>query len=998
MMKKFNSIVGAAVLAHLLTLVSAQTRDPNDLPPTALPGLISSDAFFPGVTYRQSIPSQESIVGFACGQRAANASEIERCLKAWAGAAPDRTQLVEYARSHEGRPLHYLVVTSPQNLTRLDAIQAGYAKLGDPRSCSPAEARPLIDTLPAVAWLAYTIHGDETEGSDAALAVIYHLLAAQDPQVEKLLEDVVIIVDPLMNPDGRDRFVKMIAEHRGALPNVDDQSLLHSGYWPRGRGNHYLFDLNRDAIYATQPETRGRLLAIARFNPLLFVDAHGMGAQATHLFSPPRPPINPNFPKSRMSWAGLFARDQATALDRHQLLYYHGEWNEEWYPGYADGWASLRGAIGILYEQARIAEDGVRRPEGRILTYRESVKHHVLGSIANVTTLQAQAKPLREYFYASRQEAVDVNGPYARRTFAILPTANHSRLLALIDVLRLEGFELYRTTNSITVEKATNQWGQVLQNTAIPQGTLLVPNRQPLAHLLAAMLEFDPRMPTSVIEEERRELLQKDESKIYDTTAWNLTLMFGLEALELATDLPASAQSWPATEPQLPETGPAVESPVAYVIDGDDDKSVAAAARLMERGVQVRVADKPFRLADRDYARGSVVIAVLDNRTIEKRLSEVVSQTAAELKLRAQAIGTGLGAGDLPDLGGEHFPRIEPPRLALFGREGFNAQDFGATWFAVDHHLGIRNSQLDERESLDLGRYNVLVYPDGHLDLSTNQWRSLKEWVRAGGTLIAVAGAAAEISRESAEFSQVRLLPEVLDKLTEYEQVVFREWLGRVGPVPAPDQVWSHTASPGLKYPWQMIEGSEPDEKELKKRDAWQSLFMPQGAILAARVDTNQWLTFGCRELLPITASHQPVLMAANGVAAPIRYGFFAPADKPLPTDEKVPATTKPDPSDNKSESDKKEPDKKKEAPRIGWCALPEGVELRLRMSGLLWPEAAHRLANSAWVTREALGRGQIILFATPPTFRAATRGQLRVFLNAIVYGPGLGAAPVIRP
>ena len=973
--------------------VQAQSQAPAALKPTEAPGLAYTADFFPGAAYRPGVPTQESLVGFACGQRAASAAEIEQCLKAWTAAAPDRTRLVQYARSYEGRPLYYVVVTSPRNLSRLEEIQAGYARLGDPRKLSAAEASPLMDNLPAVGWLAYNIHGDETEGADAALAVLYHLIAAQDPKVEKLLEGMVVIIDPLMNPDGRDRFVKMIAEHRGVSPNVDDQSLLHAGYWPRGRGNHYLFDLNRDSIYGVHPETRGRIREVLRWNPLLFVDAHGMGPQATHLFSPPRQPLNPNLPQGRERWSELFGRDQAAAFDRHQLLYYNGEWNEEWYPGYTDGWASYNGAIGILYEQARIAEDGVRRPEGRILSYRESIHHHVIGSMANLATLQANGRQLLDYFHATRKNAMDPTGPYAQRTFAILPTANRTRLNDFLDVLQLQGFEVFQAPSEFTAARATDQLGRELKNKTVPAGTLLVPNRQPLGHLVAAMLEFDPHFPAKVLEEERRELLNKGKSRIYDTTAWNLTMMFGLEALTLPTGLPDGARPHPPAELVPRGLQGKTEAPLGFVMDGADDRSVSAAARLMERGVQVRVAEKSFRFDGRDFARGSVLITLIDNRTFQGDLKQSVAQTAAELNLAAVAVSSGLGPGELPDLGGSHFPRLEPPRLALFGRDGLNSQDYGASWFMIDHHLGIRHSHLGEAEGLDLSRYNVLIIPDGRFTVSSNQLGALREWVRAGGTLIAVAGATTGLISEKSDFSKVRPLPEVLGRLAEYEAAIFREWLGRTGTVPAPEGLWAHTAGPGFQYPWPSIEGPHPEEKEMKRRDAWQTLFMPQGALLASRVDTNHWLTFGCGEMLSVLVGPHPVLMAADGVEAPIRYGHLALKEKNTNAVETTEARPK-----TESTADKREGEKKKETPRLGWCALPEGTEMHLRMSGLVWPEAAQRLANAAWVTREAFGRGQIILFATPPAFRGAARGPMRIILNAVIYGPGLGAAQPVRP
>jgi hypothetical protein len=966
------------------------------LSPTELPGLRYTNDFFPGTTYRSNFPAPETLLGFPLGERAATASQVEQCLKTWSAAAPERARLVEYARSHEQRPLHYMVVSAPSNLARIETIRADLARLGDPRQLSPGEADELIQSLPGVAWLAYTIHGDETEGSDAALAVLHHLLAAEDSVVERLLEDLVIVIDPLMNPDGRDRFLQMVAEHRGALPNVDDQSLLHRGYWPYGRGNHYLFDLNRDWIFGLHPETRGRVRAVREWNPQLFVDAHGMGAQETHLFSPPREPINPNIPKGREFWAERFARDQAGAFDRHRLLYYTGEWHEEWYPGYSDAWASYRGAVGILYEQARIAEDAVRRPEGRLLSYRESVRHHVIGTWANLGTQQAHRQALLRFYHETRREAVDPEGPYGKRTFAIPPTPNHGRLRDLIAALRLQGFELFQLSSSLEGVRAVDHSGRVCADLTLPAGTVLVPNRQPLGHLVAALLEFDPRLSPKVLQEEREELLRKGRSRVYDVTTWNLTMLFGLPAYTLPTDLPEGAEPLPSEgSVGLPQPT-AARSPVAHILDGNDDRSVTAAARLMERGVQVRVADKPFRLDDRDFARGSIVITPLDNRSSDARWQERVETTATELGLALHAVESGLGHGELPDLGGGHFLRLEPPRLAILTRDRFSITDFGATWFVVDQHLGIRHSHLADIAASDLSRYNVLVVPSSTPGaLSTNHVRQLEDWVRNGGTLIAFGPAAGHLATAGATLTKVRQLPDVLGQLAEYEVAVLRQWLADSRSIPPETEVWNRAVPARVSYPWPTTDAAFPDEKELKRRDAWQRLFMPQGAFLASRVDTNHWLTAGCDRTLPVLVGNSPVLMAAEAVEVPIRYGVFVNAKRPS---EGPPATAEPDNRETSPANPDTSTTRKKEIPRVGWCVLPPDTELELRMSGLLWPEATHRLAHGAFLTRERVGRGQVILFAAPPAFRASTRGTSRLLLNAIVYGPGCGTAPVVRP
>jgi hypothetical protein len=210
-------------------------------------------------------------------------------------------------------------------------------------------------------------------------------------------------------------------------------------------------------------------------------------------------------------------------------------------------------------------------------------------------------------------------------------------------------------------------------------------------------------------------------------------------------------------------------------------------------------------------------------------------------------------------------------------RGNVNSTDYGAIWFVIDHRLGIRHSHLNEEaRTADLGRYNVLILPDRWGATAREaDLEPIKEWVRNGGTLIAVAGDQTMLE-ENAKFSKVRELSEVLGKLPDYELAVLREWLGQRGLMPAASTVWEYEPSVPVAYPWQAAGGKHPEEPELKKRDAWQRLFMPQGALLAARVNTNHWLTFGCGDSLPLYAADQPILMAAQGVEAPVRYGLLA--------------------------------------------------------------------------------------------------------------------------
>lgn len=973
MMRKPN-LTAAAVAAAFLALgpdTAPAQRVAPVLKPSPLPELAYDAEFFPGANHDPAVPTIESLLGFRDGARAATTAEVKRCLDAWAAASP-RLRVIEYARSHEGRPLHYVVISDPANLKRLGEIKAGLAKLADPRTLADGEADRLIASLPGVAWLAYTIHGDETEGTDAALAVIHHLAAARDKATASLLRDLVVLIDPVENPDGRDRFLKMIAEARGRQPNIDDQSLVHTGYVPYGRTNHYGFDMNRDLIYGTQPETVGRWRVIQEWNPQFAVDSHGMGSQESFLFSPPRQPLNPYYPERHLHWAGLFGRELGEAFDKQGWTYYSGEWNEGWYPGYTDTWPSIRGATGFLYEQARMADVGVRRADGSVQSYREAVHGNVVSTMSNLATFQRNAKGMLRDFHAHRVAALAPSGPFASRSWIVLPTANHGRLKALTDNLAQQGVEIGVVKSPFTVAGATDQSGREQKDVKIPEGSIVIRNRQPLGHLAAMLLDFDPRIPDAALAYEREQLLRKGQTSIYDMTAWNLTMIYGLDALVTTAEIAADAVAPPAAAAPLAKPG---NSAVGWVADGADDASVVLAARLMERGVRVRVANKEFAFDGVANARGSVIVSRRDNKIFAGDLHATVASVADECGVAVRAIGSGFGAGDLPDLGGGHFLLLERPRVAMLVRGEVSIYDSGTIWHLLDHTLAIRHSHISEEEGgHDLRRYNVIVIPTYYgSSLKESFVKDLRAWVEAGGTLVATDDAARLIAADKSGIGSTRALPDALEDVEPFRQQVLREWLAASGVTPDAATTWARTAPPAVDFPWHTEGKDAPDAKELKRRDEWQKLFMPQGAILAARVDTEHWLTAGAGARLPVFATNMPVLVAPGGVESPVRFGVFEPGEP-------------------------REGDGKAEVSYVGWSVVPAGQKVSLRMSGLLWPEAAQRIANAAYVTREGVGKGQVILFAGQPSFRAAALGTQRLLMNAIVCGPGMGASSPIIP
>lgn len=918
--------------------------------------------------YDPAIATPDALLGFPHGSRASSPEEIHAALVAWAAQSP-RLKHMEYGRTHEGRALEVAILSSPTNLARLEAIRDELDELADPRRTGEARAREIIAQAPAVAYLGHSIHGNETSGGDAALGLIYHLIASRSQDVAELLDGTVVIVDPLLNPDGRARAVADLRGFRSAAPAFDDQDLSRGATWPYGRGNHYLFDLNRDWIYGSQPETRGRLQLLRRWHPLLFVDAHEMGSQSTFLFAPPRAPVNPHFSPRFAPFVEAFARDQAEAFDRHGWVYYNGEWNEGWYPGYSDAWGGLRGAVNMLYEQARVADFGVRQDNHLVLHYEEGVARQLASGWANLRSLHANHRPLLAAFWEDRKAALGASGPYAERLFAIRADAQPTRIAALLDLLRLQGVEAYRLTREWRVARATDTLGRERAQT-LPAGSLLIPNRQPLARLVATLFEFDPRPDTAALAREREELLRTGQGTLYDITAWNLPMMYGLDAYTLRAALPAQVEAAAAdAAPALPAA-----SPVGYLVSGRDDGALRAAVALLHAGLRPRVALKPLRLDGVDYPRGSLVIAQYDHR--DRSVEQVRQAFAAALPYLRQApvaLRSGQGEGDFPDLGGGEFGLLTAPAAAILGKGATSPQSFGAIWHYLEQELGLGPALLDETAlaRIDLRRYNVILVPERMGPLPPEALSALKSWSETGGSLIAVGSAAAVLAGKDGPL-KTRTLEAALADLAPYRDAVAREWLAdqageQVGPA-----LWSHRAVAGQPAAWSVAKDDEDksDAKQREARDAWQRLFMPQGAFLAARCSAKGWLSLGCEGYLPVLVDAGSPLLAGEGVEAPFRFGVF--------------------------QADGQGATPGRHWSRFGWAGIPPGHALLLRMGGLLWPEAQERLANSAWVAREASGRGQVIVFASEPAFRGATAGMRRVLGNAVVLGPGLGASAPI--
>ncbi len=908
-------------------------------------------------SFNPDVPTPESIIGHAVADGAVRYDPLVRYLQTLAEASPLAT-LTPYAESHEGRTLYYLTITSIANHARLDEIKADNAKLADPRRLASAEqAAGILDSLPGVAWLAYSIHGDELSSTDAAIEVAYQLTAGLDEQTRRLRDELVIHIDPLMNPDGRERYLGQLQHLTGKVPNPDYQAMQHWGLWSAGRGNHYLFDLNRDWLMQVHPETRGRAARLLDWNPHLVVDSHEMGSLDTYLFDPPREPHNVDLSEDNLKWRRRFSADQAKAFDRHGWSYYTQEWYEEWYPGYTNAWVSLQGAVGLLYEQAGVNAAVIKQATGKILTYREAVHHQFVSSLANLETLRANRREILADYLADRRWAVQAAGSDAE-VFLLPPPPDRPMFDRFVDLLIRQGIEVGIAPTPLQAADVTDIWGHTVDTKILPAGTLVVRAAQPRRRLLHAILNFDPHMSETFLHDERKYLESHRGTRVYDVTAWNLCMAYGLEGYWARSTADVALRPPSSKRAELSDATPGY----GYLIDGASSDIYHAIIRLLDRECKVRVATEPFTMGGQEYAPGAVLLRNRENPAADE-LSQLIKELTADLDLAVRPVDTALCEAG-PDLGGRRFRLLAQPRIAIASQWPISTTSFGSTWHLLDARLGLRVSpfNLQAMGFADLRKYNVIVLPntwrpaglEGVLNERTR--KRLKKWVETGGTLVALGNSAAFVAGKDRDLSSVRLRRDVLDKLTVYEEALKREQSARHVSVD-PAEVWNATklptdkddseasddsdkASPKRKKPSQDIEA-------LKREDTWLRMFSPNGVMAATEFNPEHWLCFGLGEnrtggdKLSVLLSSRYALMSKHPIQTPVR---LAAQDD-------------------------------------------------LRLSGLLWPEGRKRWADTAYTTVERVGYGQIILFSTDPFFRGYLEGTGRLLLNALLLGPGLGTS-----
>ena len=689
---------------------------------TALPAAAAQE-LWPGSTHDSRIPTLKAVTGHDFGEQISTPEEITAYLAALAQAAPDRTRLIEYARTWEGRPLHVLVIAAAARMARLDQVKADLARLADPRSLAAGESDRLIADLPVVVWLMHAVHGNEISSSDAALAEAYHLLAATgDSAVQSVLDNCLVLIDPLENPDGRARFVFQNRFGRAAEPDPERLSAEHDEPWPGGRSNHYLFDMNRDWFARSQPETRGRERIGLEYHPQVVVDLHEMGGDNTYYFAPPATPINPYITPSQVHWLEAFGRANAAAFDEHGFAYFIREVYDSFYPGYGESWPMYLGAIGMTYEQASARGLTLKREDGTTLTYFDGILHHYTSALTTMVTAAANRTELLTDYLAYRRSAVTDGEKSGTHDYVLVAGSDPTLARRLAVSLASQGIEVRRADETFAIGSRQ-----------IPAGAYLVANAQPSGRLLRNLLEPQVSQGEPFIREQDRRRKKRMRDQIYDVTAWNLPMLADVDVLRSTQPLAIRTTPVdPAAETPPVQLGPAK---VAYAMPWGSGAATAAAEALRS-GLRVHQALESFTTAGRTFPAGTAIFRVAGNpESLAATLSRLATATGAEIvPLDSGWVDEGIS------LGSDQVVPLKAPRIVLAWDEPTETLSAGWARYVLERRYRIPVTAVRVRSfgRLKLDDVDVLVLPQGNYrpEFGEDAVRRIRDWVRRGGVLV----------------------------------------------------------------------------------------------------------------------------------------------------------------------------------------------------------------------------------------------------------------------
>lgn len=668
--------------------------------------------YLPDVSYDSSVPSPANFLGYDVGDWHVSHDQLRYYMEALARSS-NRVHIEEYARTYENRPLLLLTITSERNHRRMNEILEHRKLLTDPSVSDSLN----LDDQPIVIYQGYSIHGNEASGANAALLVAYYLAAGQSAEINNLLDNVVILLDPSYNPDGLQRFSSWVNTHKNKNLTSDPSDREYNEAWPRGRTNHYWFDLNRDWLLLQHPESRGRVANFHKWKPNILTDHHEMGTNSTFFFMPGEPTrVNPTTPPENQQLTAAIGAYHAKALDAIGSMYYSREGFDDFYYGKGSTYPDANACIGILFEQAS-ARGHLQETTNGLLSFPFAIRNQVATSMstqkAAVGLKSELANFQREFYKGSR----DLYQNDSIKAYVFGEQQDRARLSAFIEVLLQHKVEVYKVNDDEQDELE-----------------FIVPMEQSQYRMIKAI--FDQQV-------------EFEDSLFYDVSAWTLPLAFDIHFEALYADRFAEGLIGERLiiEPYKKGIVQGGRSNYGYVISWDDYFAPKAAYTLLDKGLTVKSAQLPFTartaIGDVKMSRGSIFIPAQNQTADPTEVFLIMSDLVASSRIDVYSLTSGNAAAGY-DMGSSSLRPLQKPEVLLMVGTGVSSYEAGELWHLFDqrYEMPVAKVETGSIGRTDLSKYNVILMAGGNYNsLSNSATEAIKQWVRDGGTLVTLRGA-----------------------------------------------------------------------------------------------------------------------------------------------------------------------------------------------------------------------------------------------------------------
>ena len=670
------------------------------------------DYYLPDIEYDRDVPRPDEVFGFVPGKWHLSHDKVVEYARAVA-AASDRVTVETYAHSYEDRPLLLLTITSEKNQGRIETIRREHVALTDAGS-----KQSVRKDMPVVVYQGFSVHGNEASGGNAAPLLLYYLAAGQSAEVQKILDEAVVLLDPVYNPDGFQRFSTWVNMHKSTKAMVSDpRSREFSEVWPGGRTNHYWFDLNRDWLPVQHPESRGRIRNFHKWKPNILTDHHEMGSNRSFFFQPGIPSrTNPLTPQMNQDLTGRIGEFHAAALDRIGSTYYTKESFDDYYYGKGSTYPDVNGAIGILFEQAS-SRGHLQMTENGELSFPFTIRNQFTTTLSTLDAAIAMRGDLLSYqqkfFKDADQEAR--NGSVLG--YVVSAPTDQGRMRHFLDILDVHDIAAYRLNGNLSAG------GRYFSS----QNSFVVPLNQPQGRLVRAMFQTQTSF---------------NDSLFYDVSAWNFGHSFNLNFAELDN---LKKQGDRVTVADVKPAAQSVDTEAyAWLIPWQDYYAPAALYKLQQLGVRARVATEPFSVPGQPggFAAGTILVVRQAQYDVNQ---QALADTLRSIAAMVPIVSLGGGSSEVgPFLGSPKFTALDMPKVLLLAGPGVRSYDAGEVWHLLDRRFEMPVSMVEPGNfgRLDLNNYNVIVMVSGSYgDLDEKDVEKMKDWLRSGNTLITMRSA-----------------------------------------------------------------------------------------------------------------------------------------------------------------------------------------------------------------------------------------------------------------